>query len=261
MSRILITGASRGIGRACLERLHRNGATVIGGRSGNRDESPYFAENGKGGAVGGASVSFVAGDLREPSTILAYVDAAGPRGLTGIVLNAGVAHDAPFDALAIEQVAPGTATRSSTRIDDDPLDLHIDLDLLAPLKLLRALLRADALAKPCSVVLISSNVVRQALVGKLAYTVAKAGIESATRGLARELGPREIRVNAVAPGLIRTDMTSNRSGSFLEQYAAGVPLGRVGEPEDIAAVVAFLLSEDARYVTGQIVDVDGGAAL
>jgi 3-oxoacyl-[acyl-carrier protein] reductase len=200
-------------------------------------------------------------DLEDPTAIAAFVAACarsdGTTGaspsLSGIVLNAGIASRLPF--------VGGRLTDGR-----DPIAIHVHADLVAPLLLLRALLEAGCLAPGASIVLVTSNLARRGLPGKVAYAVAKAGLEAAVRGLAHELGPLGHRINAVAPGLLRTDMTATpepgQSPSDIDAgfaaYAETVPLRRVGTPEDIAPVVRFLLSQDSRYVTGTTLDVDGG---
>ena len=131
------------------------------------------------------------------------------------------------------------------------------LALAAPLKLLRALLRAEALRPNASLVFVSSNLARHGLENKVAYAAAKVGIEGAVRALAVELGPTGMRVNAVAPGLLRTDMTAAAGEAGYQGYASEVPLGRVGEADDIAPAIAFLLGHGAAYISGQILDIDG----
>ena len=137
---------------------------------------------------------------------------------------------------------------------------QLEEDLGAPLRLCRALLREGRLAAGSSLVFVGSNAARRGLAGMVAYSAAKAGLEGATRALARELGPQGIRVNAVAPGVIRTDMTRDFGDAGYAAYAAEVPLGRVGEAEDVAPAVEFLLGDGARYITGQVLDIDGGWA-
>jgi 3-oxoacyl-[acyl-carrier protein] reductase len=228
---VLVTGTSRGLGLAIArERVEQGEHVFAVQRSATPDER---------------GMSRVIADLGTDEGI-ARVVASCPL-LTGVVLNAGIAITGEFEAIA---EAGG----------EDPIDAHLRLDLAAPLKLLRALLRAQAVSPGASVVFVSSNLARRGLAGKVAYSAAKAGIEGAVRGLAKELGPapRRVRVNAVAPGMLRTDMTAAIGEQGLQAYAREVPLGRVGEPSDVVGVVAFLLGDAARYVTGQVIDVDGG---
>jgi 3-oxoacyl-[acyl-carrier protein] reductase len=164
--------------------------------------------------------------------------------LGGLILAAGIAHHA--------------AISDNFDPDQDWLDVHLELDLAAPLRLLRALLRANKIATGASIVFISSNLARHGLSGKVYYSAAKSGIEGATRSLARELGPQNIRVNAIAPGLLRTEMTADLGQNGYHAYAQSVPLGRVGEASDVAPLALFLLSSHSSYLTGQVIDVDGG---
>lgn len=236
----LVTGASRGIGRAVVERLLTDGQTVLGVHRSVSEASTSLES-----ASAGLPLTLRRADLDDAAAVaglLAHLEEeVGP--FDAVVLNAGVAMRRDFEE--------GDAT-------DDPLVFQLRADLEAPLLLLRGLLQRGLVRTGASVVFTSSNLARHGLPGKVAYSAAKGGIEAAVRGLAHELGPRGIRVNAVAPGLLRTDMTAEVGDAGFEDYARTVPLRRVGEAADVAGVIRFLLGEDARYVSGQTIDVDGG---
>jgi 3-oxoacyl-[acyl-carrier protein] reductase len=230
---VLVTGTSRGLGLAIArERVEQGKSVIAVQRSASVDEP---------------GITRVLADLGTNVGIARVVESCAS--LSGVVFNAGIMIASEFESVAEQG-------------DEDPIEALLRLDLAAPLKLLRALLRADVLLPGASVVFVGSNLARRGLAGKVAYAAAKAGIEGAVRSLAKELGPapRHMRVNAVAPGLLRTDMTAAIGDEGLAAYAREVPLGRVGEPSDVASVIAFLLGDAARYVSGQVIDVDGGWA-
>ena len=237
MKHVLITGVSRGIGEAVARRMSADAWEVTGVYRRRHDRAERLEQD-----LGGA-LKTVACDLGDRSKMEELVRGLDSR-FDGVVLNAGVAYRAAFAQDDVDGV--------------DPLTTQLELDLLAPLRLLRALLRDHKVEEGGSVVFVSSNLARRGLPGKVAYAAAKAGLEGACRGLARELGPAGIRVNCVSPGLLATDMTAEVGAAGYESYAKEVPLGRVGHPPDVAGVVRFLLGDDARYVSGQVVDVDGG---
>jgi 3-oxoacyl-[acyl-carrier protein] reductase len=249
---VLVTGASRGVGAAIAQALVSGRDRVWGIHRRPSAEADTLARRC------GEALQLSRFELEDPAAIADLVAAAASLErssglLAGVVLNAGMASRAPF--------VGGRLTE-----DRDPIAAHVHADLVAPLQLLRALLEAKRLASGAPIVVVTSNLARRGLPGKVAYAVAKAGLEAAVRGLAHELGPLGHRINAVAPGLLRTDLTATpEPGQRIEDidaafaaYAATVPLRRVGTPEDVAPVVRFFLSPDSRYITGTTLDVDGG---
>ncbi|MEZ4373713.1 MAG: SDR family oxidoreductase [Polyangiaceae bacterium] len=238
----LVTGVSRGIGRAVALELIRQG-DVVGVYRQDHAAAQRLAAALAGEA---AKLRSFACDLCDPEAregLLQRLSLGGEH-FRGVVLNAGVAHYSAF------------VGSSATTVD--PLLSELRSNLEAPLLLLRGLLEAKLVADGAAVVFMSSNLVRHALAGHVGYSAAKAGLEGAVKQLCAELGPSRIRVNAVAPGLIRTDMTAHLGEAEMTVYAEQVPLGRVGRPEDVAQCVSFLLSEQSAYISGQVIDVDGG---
>jgi 3-oxoacyl-[acyl-carrier protein] reductase len=241
---VLVTGASRGIGRAIALELGRAGSDVVVHHRAN----PKAADAVRAELTrAGTDARVVSGDVATSAAVSAFVRAAGEwKGrLDGVVTAAGI-----YRGDGSESVGP----------EDFAVVLRTDLEgtfrtIQAAIPYLRKSVRP-------AVVTISSVLGSHAGVGAVAYQAAKAGVEQATRGLALELAPR-IRVNSVAPGFIRTDM--NRGGhedpAFHAAVAKATPLGRWGEPEDVAPVVRYLLSLEADWVTGAVIGVDGGVPL
>jgi NAD(P)-dependent dehydrogenase (short-subunit alcohol dehydrogenase family) len=231
--RILVTGASSGIGRAVAELCAAQGARVLA--TGRRAEALEQLEG----------VRRFACDLLERGAPEACVAACveGMGGLDGVVHAAGT-------------VRRGEDPRSTP---DEQIDDMLGTNLALPLRVARAAL--GALGQGGSIVLISSQLGRIGAPGYASYCAAKGGVDALVRALAVDLGPDGIRVNGVAPGLVRTPMAYFGRDNFDELVPAIAerhPLRRIGEPGDIAGPVAFLLSDAAAWITGQTVVVDGG---
>ena len=235
----LVTGASQGIGAAILLHLAKQGATVIGTAT---------TENGAGNistnlAEGGFPGCGVALDVREESQLEATVAMIereyGPVSI--LVNNAGVTRD-----------------NLAMRMKDEDLDVVIDTNLKAVFRMSRAVMRGMMKARSGRIINISSVVGHAGNPGQANYCASKAGLAGMTKALARELGSRNITVNCVAPGFIDTRMTRTLDEKQKESLASGIPLGRFGVPEDVAAAVGFLASADAGYITGATIHVNGG---
>lgn len=235
----LVTGASQGIGAAILLHLAKQGATVIGTAT---------TENGAGNistslAEGGFSGCGVALDVREESQLEATVAMIereyGPVSI--LVNNAGITRD-----------------NLAMRMKDEDWDVVIDTNLKAVFRMSRAVMRGMMKARSGRIINISSVVGHAGNPGQANYCASKAGLAGMTKALARELGSRNITVNCVAPGFIDTRMTRTLDEKQKESLASGIPLGRFGAPEDVAAAVGFLASADAGYITGATIHVNGG---
>lgn len=225
----VITGAGQGLGRVTAERLRADGFSVV----------VVDVDAGRGEeAAAGVGGRFIQCDVSSPAAVGVAAEAIGR--LDVLVNNAGIWR---FGAL----------------IDQDPSDVDdvLAVNLLGTLACCRAF--AGRFDRGGAIVNLSSAAAVMAAPGIGVYSVSKAAIESLTRLLSAELGPRGIRVNAVAPGLIVTEGTApSYEGGRGAERAAAVPLRRLGRPADIAGVISFLVSEQAGYVSGQVVCVDGG---
>jgi 3-oxoacyl-[acyl-carrier protein] reductase len=235
----LVTGASRGIGRAILAELARAGACVVGTATSQAGADAITAQLSELGGRGGAAVLDVRQGAHIDPVVEAVVQSYGK--LSVLVNNAGVTSD----TLAI-------------RMRDEQWNEVIDTNLSGAFRISRSVIRGMMKAKHGRIINISSVVGSSGNAGQANYAAAKAGLEGMTRALARELGGRGITVNCVAPGFVDTDMTRALTTVQAQAMLAQIPLGRLGQAEEIAAVVAFLASAAGAYITGATVHVNGG---
>ena len=232
----LVTGASRGLGAAIAARLAEEGAFVFG----TATTAAGAEAIGKQLGAKGRGLQLEVSDAEAiQATVKAIADDKGP--ITLLINNAGIVSDA---------LAP--------RLSDQDWNRVIDVNLTAAFRLSRACLRGMFRERRGRIVNISSVIASLGNAGQSAYAASKAGLEGLTRSLAREVASREITVNAVAPGFIETDMTAGLSEEQRQQIAVNIPLGRLGVPADVAAAVAFLCSDEACWITGQTLHVNGG---
>ena len=235
----LVTGASGGIGGAIARALHGQGATVA--LSGTRRDAldALAAELGDRAHVCPA-------DLSDPAAAEALVTAAeaaaGPLHI--LVNNAGLTRDGLV-----------------MRMRDADWDAVMDVDLAAPFRLSRAALRGMVKRRAGRIIAIGSVVGSTGNPGQANYAAAKAGLVGMTKALAAEVGSRGITVNVVAPGFVETAMTEKLAGPQRERLVAAIPLGRMGQPADVAAAVVYLASDEAAWVTGATLHVNGGMAM
>lgn len=239
----LVTGASRGIGAATAVALARAGFDVAVGYAGDADGAGRTADAVR---AEGRAAAVVQGDQADPRAAAAIVaqaeDAVGP--LDALVLNAGIARDGLM-----------------LRMSDDDWQAVIDTNLSGAFYVARASLRGMMKRRAGSIVAVSSVVGLMGNTGQVNYAASKAGLIGMVRSLAREVGSRGVRVNAVAPGYIVTDMTADLPDEMRDGIAAGTPLGRLGTAEDVASVIAFLCGDASGFMTGTVVPVDGGLSM
>lgn len=237
----LVTGASRGIGRAIALKLAEAGATVVAAARGNNASGTAEAI----GAAGGAGEA-IALDVTEPGSIEAAVSGLLARHgrIDVLVNNAGITRDTLL-----------------LRMKREDWDAVIQTNLTAAFACAQAVLKPMVKQRAGRIINITSVVGQSGNAGQVNYAASKAGLIGLTKALALEVASRNITVNAVAPGLIDTEMTRAIADGAHEEWAARIPMKRLGSPEDVAAAVAFLASDEASYITGHVLAVNGGMYL
>ncbi|QRO01067.1 3-oxoacyl-[acyl-carrier-protein] reductase [Archangium violaceum] len=237
---VLVTGGSRGIGRSIAVAFAKQGATVVISYAGNEAAAQETLGLIQAAGAKGESVRFDVADTAAcASTVEGIVKTHGR--LDVLVNNAGVA----VDGLVM-------------RVKDEDWDKQLDTNLKGAFALIRAASRPMMKQRGGAIINLTSVVGEMGNGGQAAYSASKAGLIGLTKSVARELASRNIRVNAVSPGFIGTDMTSHLEGETREKMLAAIPLGRLGSPEDVANAVLFLASDTAAYITGEVLKVNGG---
>ena len=231
----LVTGASGGIGGAIAKALHQQGAKVI---LAGRRQAPLDDLKGKLGE----RASILVGDLTDPAAMASLGEAAAETDI--LVNNAGITRD-----------------QLAMRMKDEDWQAVIDTNLGAAFRLTRALLKTMMKRRFGRIVNITSVVGVTGNPGQTNYAAAKAGLIGMSKALAQEVASRNITVNCVAPGFIETPMTDALDEKQRDAILTRVPVGRLGQGSEIAAAVAYLASEEAAYVTGQTLHVNGGMAM
>ncbi|MBW6409849.1 3-oxoacyl-[acyl-carrier-protein] reductase [Clostridium weizhouense] len=239
----IITGAARGIGKAIALKLASLGANIVLNYRSSEDEAKIVAAEIE---KMGVEVLTVKGDISNLNEVENLINTAKERfGIIDIIVNnAGITKDTLI-----------------LRMKEEDFDSIIDVNLKGVFNCLKSVTPVMVKQKHGKIINISSVVGVVGNAGQVNYAASKAGVIGMTKSLAKELGGRGINVNAVAPGFIETDMTSTLGDKVKEEAKKNIPLKKFGTTEDVAGVVAFLASEDSKYITGQVINVDGGMVM
>lgn len=228
---VLVTGGNRGIGRAIADRYVASGDKV------------FITARSQIEVPGCHTLVADMGNLNSISELFSQIEATGTK-LDVLVANAGISKEMLLMRMS----------------DDDIVEL-LNTNLLATIALCRSAAKSMIKHRSGSIVLIGSVLGTSGSVGSSVYAATKSGLIGLARSLARELGPRNININVVAPGYVRTDMTDALPAEFKEQVINQTPLARIAEPNEIAEVVTFLTSQSAKFITGAVIPVDGGLGM
>ncbi|OMH32655.1 3-oxoacyl-ACP reductase FabG [Motiliproteus sp. MSK22-1] len=235
----LVTGATRGIGKAIAEELGRQGVVVVGTATSEKGAATITQSLAEAGIKGAGVVLDVASQESVDEVLKSIQNDFGV--VTIVVNNAGITRD-----------------NLLMRMKDDEWDSVLNTNLSSIYRVAKGCLRGMTKARWGRIINVSSVVASMGNAGQSNYAAAKAGIEGFSRALAREVGSRNITVNSVAPGFIDTDMTSGLADEHKDKLRAQIPMNRLGDPKEVAAVVGFLASDAGAYVTGDTIHVNGG---
>lgn len=239
----IITGSNRGIGKEIAKKLANLGANIVLNYRSNEEEATNVEEEIK---ALGVEVIKVKGDISKYEDVENLISTAKEKfgKIDILVNNAGITKD-----------------QLLIRMKEKDFDDVINVNLKGVFNCLKAISPVMIKQRSGKIVNISSVVGITGNAGQVNYAASKAGVIGMTKSLAKELGARGINVNAVAPGFIQTDMTNSLSDKYKEQISNSIPLKRFGTTEDVANVVAFLVSDMASYITGQVINIDGGMVM
>ncbi|WP_131668149.1 3-oxoacyl-ACP reductase FabG [Psychrobacter pygoscelis] len=233
----LVTGASRGIGKAIAKRFAKQGHFVIGTATTDKGAEAIDEYLHDSGGIGRVL------DVRDQEQIdKLFEEIESVYGAVQVLVNnAGMTQDGLL-----------------MRMKDEDWDSVLDTNLSSIYRMSKRAVRGMMKARRGRIINITSVVAQMGNAGQSNYAASKAGVEGFSRTLAREIGSRQVTINCVAPGLIETDMTDELDERLLNSMLDAVPIGRLGQPEDIAAAVSFLASDEASYITGAVIAVNGG---